>query len=651
MPARPAAPRRVLGLETEYAVLYRPDDASDERRPPFSLIERVLFESLLWNLKSAPSLGLKGGHFLENGGLAHLEFFLHEQADTPILELATPECASARELTLYQRAFDALLGSASDRSWKALLKHGFQGRLLFGKNNLDSRGSGYGCHENYLVWGRLAGAPRIRLMACLPWVVALFLPWAALFVASFVVFVLALAARRAPPRLWGWTALPLALALADAPLGALLLAVQGIASISALVSAAALSPGLSPALESAARAGMRLLRNLYFALNNLAIAPGTLAYAAALRRFVYATHIRGLTGHLVTRQILCGAGWFNPRRGRFELSQRAPLTRSVAKIVVSGKKKTIFDLKGLLYEPMSIFREHRRLTICSGDSNLSDIPNFLKLGCTEAILDRIEAGADYSDLFPEDPIAAFRAVSEGGPWKLIRLRSGRESSAIEIQREYLRRLRSSPPAGAGRDDDDAILDAWEENLDLLAEAPGRLGERLDWAAKKSLVDRAVLSTSNWSVFAAWCEFFRRAGRAALDESRGLESVLRGAARSAGAWLLRRGLDPADFAAQRSLFLQCSKLNLRYHEISCDPGYQRQLEAEGLIARLTSDAEVRSAIREAPATTRARVRSYFIKRFHSVAGAVRVSWSRVFIPGSFRSFPIADPFEHRIPGDG
>ena len=142
---------RIFGLETEYAVLYQPDDPEEQEAPPFSLIEDILFESILLGRKAARSSGLKGGYFLENGGLIHLEIFLREQADTPILEVATPECASPEDLVVYQRAFDRILATASDRSWKALRNKGFEGRILFGKNNIDSRGTGYGCHENYLV--------------------------------------------------------------------------------------------------------------------------------------------------------------------------------------------------------------------------------------------------------------------------------------------------------------------------------------------------------------------------------------------------------------------------------------------------------------------------------------------------------------------
>src|SRR5262249_46188242 len=86
-----------------------------------------------------------------NGGLVHLEVFLRTQADTPILEASTPECRGPRDLLVYQRAFDHILTEVSGRSRAALARRGFAGRIAFGKNNRDSKGVGYGCHENYLV--------------------------------------------------------------------------------------------------------------------------------------------------------------------------------------------------------------------------------------------------------------------------------------------------------------------------------------------------------------------------------------------------------------------------------------------------------------------------------------------------------------------
>ncbi len=125
----------IFGIETEYAVLFVPDEPDEGTPPPpFQIIQEVLFECLLQGRKAAPSSGIKGGYFLENGGLVHLEIYLRTQGDTPILEISTPECRSPRDVLTYSRAYDAILEETSRRSSAPLAAAGFAGRLAFGKS-------------------------------------------------------------------------------------------------------------------------------------------------------------------------------------------------------------------------------------------------------------------------------------------------------------------------------------------------------------------------------------------------------------------------------------------------------------------------------------------------------------------------------------
>jgi len=113
--------------------------------------------------------------------------------------------------------------------------------------------------------------------------------------------------------------------------------------------------------------------------------------------------------------------------------------------------------------------------------------------------------------------------------KVLGLRSGEMLTALEIQRAYLReakRFFEGRPEGRLRHAE--ILRRWEEALSRLGDRPLTLSDTLEWVAKKSLLDQAVLAQTNWKVFFAWGRVFDRAGlrRAA------------GAARPAPAWKAR-----------------------------------------------------------------------------------------------------------------
>ena len=82
--------------------------------------------------------------FLENGARLYLDVGSHP-------EYATPECDDVEELVAHDKAgeriLEALLGAAELR----LHEEGISGQVYLFKNNTDSAGNSYGCHENYLV--------------------------------------------------------------------------------------------------------------------------------------------------------------------------------------------------------------------------------------------------------------------------------------------------------------------------------------------------------------------------------------------------------------------------------------------------------------------------------------------------------------------
>lgn len=619
-----ASPREeragIFGLETEYVIVYRPDSPEDETLPPFAVLERVIVDSLGRITKLARSGGVKGGYFLQNGGLIHFEIFVRHQGDTPILEAATPECRTPRDALVWSRAFDELLEEISDRSRDALGELGYRGAVAFGKNNLDSHGTGFGSHENYLVHLRCTRAARIAFLLMLPALLVCLTPAISVFLVALVAISVYLVAWR-------------------------------------LLRCIPFAERLGHGIVDLVRRRERLRQNalaVYFLSSNLLLYPAIALYRSFLRRTAFRPLVRHLTSLIVTRSILTGSGSLNFRERVYEISQRASLTRHVSTVVMFGGAKTIYDLKSLLYDPLSFFRPTQRLAITCGDSNLTDLPGLLKVGMAALIIEMIEEGETFEDLRLADPIRAFRDLSLGGPWKQLRMADGRTLSAVDVQRAYLDRARER---FAGRLEDHGIardiLGRWEDGLERLDRGPQGLVDRADWVAKKVLLDRAILAGTDWKVFFAWGHVLDLAGLQSASSASSLEELVRRAPRRRRR-ALRRQIRAADlreeeFADQRELHFQARKIDLRYHELGCEPGYQRRLEADELLLRLTEDEEVRRATFDPPCDTRARIRGYYI-RLSPSPDSLRAAWHEVELQSPMRHIPLPDPFFHRLPGD-
>ena len=126
--------RRIFGLENEYGVTCT---FRGQRRLSPDEVARYLFRRVVhW--------GRSSNVFLENGARLYLDVGSHP-------EYATPECDEVEELVAHDKAgeriLEALLGAAELR----LHEEGISGQVYLFKNNTDSAGNSYGCHENYLV--------------------------------------------------------------------------------------------------------------------------------------------------------------------------------------------------------------------------------------------------------------------------------------------------------------------------------------------------------------------------------------------------------------------------------------------------------------------------------------------------------------------
>jgi len=126
--------RRIFGLESEYGITCT---LRGQRRLSPDEVARYLFRKVV-------SWGRSSNVFLENGARLYLDVGSHP-------EYATPECDSIYDAVVHDRAGERILESLVISAEERLVEEGIRGTIHLFKNNTDSAGNSYGCHENYLT--------------------------------------------------------------------------------------------------------------------------------------------------------------------------------------------------------------------------------------------------------------------------------------------------------------------------------------------------------------------------------------------------------------------------------------------------------------------------------------------------------------------
>ncbi len=279
-----------------------------------------------------------------------------------------------------------------------------------------------------------------------------------------------------------------------------------------------------------------------------------------------------LTPFLVTRQVICGAGKVlrTPPGATYCLSQRAAHIWDVAS-PASTRSRAVIDTGD---KPHADAARFRRLRVTVGDSNMSETTTLLKVGATDLVLRMIEAGTIMPDLTLDNPIRAIREVSRDTTGRSrVRLASGRQMSALQIQHEYLTRARDFTGSNGLDPVTGRVLEMWQRVLGAIE--AGNLDEiarEVDWAAKYRLIER--------------------------------------------------------YRARHDLPLSApriAQLDLAYHDLRRDRGLYYQLQRNGAVHRLTRDLDIFEAKSVPPQTTRARLRGEFIRRAQDRRRDYAVDW--------------------------
>ncbi|WP_328316579.1 Pup--protein ligase [Streptomyces sp. NBC_00388] len=276
---------------------------------------------------------------------------------------------------------------------------------------------------------------------------------------------------------------------------------------------------------------------------------------------------------LVTRQLICGAGKVlqTPRGAVFCVSQRAEhIWEGVSS--ATTRSRPIINTRD---EPHADAERYRRLHVIVGDSNMSETTMLLKVGATDLVLRMIEAGTVMRDLTLENPIRAIREVSHDTTGqRKVRLASGREASALEVQREYYDKAVDFVDRRGIRTGQVAqVLELWGRTLDAIEEEDlDRIGTEIDWVMKYKLIER-----------------YREKHNMTMSNPR------------------------------------VAQIDLAYHDIHRRRGLYYLLEKRGQAARICEDLKIFEGKSVPPQTTRARLRGDFIRRAQEQRRDFTVDW--------------------------
>ncbi|MFJ5548969.1 Pup--protein ligase [Streptomyces sp. NPDC093225] len=276
---------------------------------------------------------------------------------------------------------------------------------------------------------------------------------------------------------------------------------------------------------------------------------------------------------LVTRQLICGAGKVlqTPRGAVYCVSQRAEhIWEGVSS--ATTRSRPIINTRD---EPHADAERYRRLHVIVGDSNMSETTMLLKVGATDLVLRMIEAGTVMRDLTLENPIRAIREVSHDitGQRK-VRLASGREASALEIQREYFdKAVDFAERRGIRTGTVEQVLELWGRTLDAVeAQDLDRIDTEIDWVMKYKLIER-----------------YRAKHNMTMSNPR------------------------------------VAQIDLAYHDIHRRRGLYYLLERKGQATRVCNDVKIFEGKSVPPQTTRARLRGDFIRRAQEQRRDFTVDW--------------------------
>lgn len=297
-----------------------------------------------------------------------------------------------------------------------------------------------------------------------------------------------------------------------------------------------------------------------------------------------------LTGFLVSRQPLTGAGKLGSENERpeatYQITQRADFFEERVGLETTLKRPIINTRD----EPHGDAEKYRRLHVIIGDATLSEVQTFVKLGTTALFLAALEDGFFPEALELEDPVTACWQVSHDlDMTRSYALVDGSSMTALQMQNRYYEWLAKYAEQTTDNPVTEQVLVEWRGLLDDLEVDPSRTADRLDWVAKRSLMEAYVDRGAAWD-------------------------------------------DP-----------RLAAINLQYHDVASDKSLFRKLQDRGRIRRLFTDDQVRAAAAQPPEDTRAYFRGRCVTKYGEKV--VAANWDSLVFDASethLKRVPMMEP---------
>ncbi len=253
-------------------------------------------------------------------------------------------------------------------------------------------------------------------------------------------------------------------------------------------------------------------------------------------------------------------------KAKFQLSQRADhIVNTVSsrvrfnRAIINPKRDSYYDYSDL-----------HRLHVLFGEPNMSEYALWLKIATTCMVLDLMDLKVLPNEVKLEDALSALKSVSrdESLQWNVKRS-DGKTIGAVDLQRMYLDCAKEHL---TGKDEQtDRALKEWETVLDALESDPMQLADRLDWVAKKQMLQEYIDSEKvKWD-----------------------DDVLH-------------------------------SLDLEYHNINPREGLFYALQEMDAMQRIVTDERIEEATRVPPQNTRAKARGRVVKDL------IELKWNRYLI---------------------
>jgi Pup amidohydrolase len=314
------------------------------------------------------------------------------------------------------------------------------------------------------------------------------------------------------------------------------------------------------------------------------------------REVEFAHLVRAMVPHLVSRQIVIGAGKVGAETESaldhdpaFQLSQRAEFFEEVVGLETTLKRPIVNTRD----EPHSDAERFRRLHVIIGDANMSPVATVVKLGSTALLLAALEdLGPALFPAPPSAPVHAVRAFAlDLTLAQPVSCDDGVSRSAWDFQDELWRLAslyveRTGGPAVGSEDEVAFVLTQWREMLDGVRDDRDAVADRVDWVAK-------------WRVVNGYRD--------------------------------RYGLEPTS--------ARLKAIDLQYHDVRTSHSLARRVG----LRPIDTDGAIREAVHNPPASTRAYFRGRCVERYPDEI--VAANWDSVVFDlgdGPLQRVPMLDP---------